>query len=132
MLKAIAPDGNDKLNISFDKDFNERLSMQVQRFILCNAFVEKPEIMQEFFVNNKFLYTKMKRKVASVQDKTESYLKYLYSGSSIMDVIKMIKPYQIVDGDKIVFPGGSNSLMAQDGALIVIDGQKNGNQRFGA
>jgi hypothetical protein len=126
VLKAIAPDGNDKLNISFDKDFNERLSMQVQRFILCNAFVEKPEITQEFFVNNKFLYTKMKRKVASVQDKTESYLKYLYSGSSIMDVIKMIKPYQIVDGDKIVFPGGSNSLMAQDGALIVIDGQKMG------
>ena len=38
----------------------------------------------------------------------------------------MIKPYQIVDGDKIVFPGGSNSLMAQDGAVIVLDGQKMG------
>ena len=38
----------------------------------------------------------------------------------------MIKPFQLVDGDKIVFPGGSNSLMAQDGALIVIDGQKMG------
>jgi hypothetical protein len=126
VLKAIAPDGNDKLTIRFDKDFNERLSIQVQHFILFNAFNEKPEVPQKFFTNNKFLYVKIKKKAAPAERKDETYLKYLHSGSSILDVIKMIKPYQIVDGDKIVFPGGANSLMAQDGALIVLDGQKMG------
>ncbi len=126
VLKAIAPDGNDKLSISFDRDLNERLSMQVQRFILCHAFSEKPEVTTEFFAGNKFLYVKERKKALPVGRQDETYLKYLRSGSSILDVIKMIKPYQIVDGDKIVFPGGSNSLMAQDGALIVLDGQKMG------
>jgi len=126
VLKAIAPDGNDKLLISFDKDLNERLSMLVQRFISRNAFSEEPEVTKEFSTGNKFLYVKMRKKAASAEHKDETYLKYLRSGSSITDVIKMIKPYQIVDGDKIVFPGGSNSLMAQDGALIVLDGQKMG------
>ncbi len=37
----------------------------------------------------------------------------------------MIKPYRL-EGDRIIFPGGTNSLNAQDGALIVIDGQKVG------
>lgn len=126
VLKAIAPDGNDKLSVSFDKDFNERLSTQVQRFISSHAFSRKPEISREFFTENKFLYAKAKKKAAPSAKKDESYLKYLHSGSSIMDVLKMIKPFQIADGDKIVFPGGANSLMAQDGALIVLDGQKMG------
>ncbi len=126
VLKAIAPDGNDKLTISFDKDLAERLSLQATRFLKANLFVEKPEVPRQFFTDNQFLYSKVRRKAPAEPPKSDSYLKLLYSGSSIMDVIKMIKPYQIVDGDKIVFPGGSNSLIAQDGALIVIDGQKMG------
>lgn len=126
VFKAIAPGGNDKLTIDFDKDFHERLSVQVRRYLSGTAFTEKPEVPFQFIADNQFLYTKVKRKIAPANDRSESYLKYLSSGSSIMDVIKMIKPFQLVDGDKIVFPGGSNSLMAQDGALIVLDGQKMG------
>ncbi len=126
VLKAIAPDGNDKLTIEFDKDPGERLSMQVQRFLSCMAGLEKPGVPPQFVAGNQFLYTRLKRKPVPAQDKNASYLKQLQSGSTIMDVIKMIKPYHLVDGDKIVFPGGSNSLMAQDGALIVLDGQKMG------
>jgi len=126
VLKAIAPDGNDKLTIGLDKDFRERLSMQVQRFLSGMISVEKPEVPLSFISDNRFLYTRVKKKQAPTRDESIPYLKQLQSGSTIMDVIKMIKPYHLVDGDKIVFPGGSNSLMAQDGALIVIDGQKMG------
>jgi hypothetical protein len=57
----------------------------------------------------------------------ESYKTMLESGSSIMDVIKSIKPYSMVNG-QIVFSGMINSLNFQSGALIVIDGQKMGTQ----
>ncbi|MEL7585255.1 MAG: carboxypeptidase regulatory-like domain-containing protein [Prolixibacteraceae bacterium] len=126
VLKAIAPDSKDKLTIKLDKDLHERLSVQVRRFLSAMTFIEKPQVPARFFAENPFLYTKAKRKAIPPQNRDASYLKYLRSGSSVMDVIKMIKPFQLADGDKIVFPGGANSLMAQDGALIVLDGQKLG------
>jgi len=51
--------------------------------------------------------------------------KLLASATSIMDVIKTIKPYKIV-GNQIVFFGSENSLNYQGGALIVLDGQQLG------
>jgi hypothetical protein len=47
------------------------------------------------------------------------------SGSTILDVIKMTKPFRL-EGNQIVFYGSNNSLNYQSGALIVIDGQKMG------
>lgn len=50
----------------------------------------------------------------------------LKSGSSILDVIRMIKPFTLLDNNQIVFYGSNNSLIGQQGALIVIDGNKMG------
>jgi hypothetical protein len=48
------------------------------------------------------------------------------SDRDILDVIRQIKPYQLMGG-KIVFAGsGLNSLINQDGALIIIDGSRMG------
>ncbi len=47
------------------------------------------------------------------------------SYSSVMDIIHEIKPYTVIN-NQIVFPGGTNSLLFQQGALIVIDGSKAG------
>lgn len=41
--------------------------------------------------------------------------------TSVLNIIKRIKPFQM-NGNKIIFPGGNNSLYFQQGALIVIDG----------
>lgn len=49
----------------------------------------------------------------------------LQSGSSILDAIRTIKPFDL-DGGRIIFPGSRNSLTAQGGALIVYDGMKMG------
>jgi len=125
-IKAISPDGNEKLTAELDGTLDQQLTRQVQQYLSFMAFVEKPEIPASFFSDNSRLFSKVRRKKVSEPPKNDSYKQFLRSGSSLMDVIKMIKPYQLVDGDKIVFPGGSNSLMAQDGALIVIDGQKMG------
>lgn len=51
--------------------------------------------------------------------------KMLQSGASLLDVIRIIKPYSIKD-NQVVFYGSTNSIYHQQGALIVIDGQKMG------
>jgi hypothetical protein len=45
---------------------------------------------------------------------------------NILDIIRQIKPYQLVGGKIIFASSGFNSLNFQDGALIVIDGIKMG------
>jgi hypothetical protein len=48
------------------------------------------------------------------------------SYTSVLELLKSIKYYTLTSDHKIVFPESRNSLLAQDGALIVIDGVKLG------
>ena len=57
--------------------------------------------------------------------RSDSYKSLLQTSTSVLEVIKMIKPYQMMGG-QIVFYGTQNSFNNQSGALIVIDGQKMG------
>ena len=57
-------------------------------------------------------------------DRKEIIQRKLASGTPILDVIKSIRPFQLM-GDIIVFRG-ANSFIAQDGALFVYDGVKLG------
>ncbi len=54
-----------------------------------------------------------------------AYKQQLESGVPVREVLKTIKPYQLY-GNKIVFPGTTNSINFQQGALIVIDDQQVG------
>lgn len=122
VVKAIDSARDEKLNIEFDRNFTEKLPQQIQRFLSLNLFTEKPKTDPEFFRTNRDLFSNVN---TQVNQKQELYKEYLRTGTSILDVIKMIKPYNLVD-DKIIFPGGQNSFVTQGGALIVIDGQKMG------
>lgn len=57
--------------------------------------------------------------------RSNSYKSLLATATNLLDVIKMMKPYQLMGG-QIVFFGTQNSFYHQSGALIVIDGQKMG------
>ena len=57
-------------------------------------------------------------------DKVPYWKKYLEGSGTVIDAVKMIKPFEIIGG-MIVFRGVS-SLKFQDGALIVVDDQKMG------
>jgi hypothetical protein len=64
------------------------------------------------------------KKVTENEANVPAWKKYLESGGNVLDAIKMIHPYDSRD-NKIIFHG-LNSFSNQDGALIVIDGQKLG------
>ena len=98
---------------------------EVKNYLQLHAFDLKPSFTAEFCAANPRLFQKIRPQRTAAMGRNDSYKQQLASGSSLLDVIKMIKPYSL-DGDKIIFPGGTNSLMFQDGALIVLDGQKMG------
>jgi hypothetical protein len=102
----------------------DRIPEQVDRFLNVTAFLRKPDFTPAFFLANEDLFKKVRPKNPAAVNR-DQYKEYLASGNSILDVIKMIKPYNL-DGDKIIFPGGATSFLFQDGALIVVDGQKLG------
>ncbi|MDA3824158.1 MAG: hypothetical protein PF450_16315, partial [Bacteroidales bacterium] len=56
-------------------------------------------------------------------DDEQNYKMQLRNGVALLDVIKNMKPYTLEDNSKIVFMRSKNSIMNQDGALIVIDNQ---------
>lgn len=55
----------------------------------------------------------------------ENYKTLLENGIPVLDVIKTIKPYSMY-GNSIIFSGGTNSINNQQGALIIIDNQRMG------
>lgn len=59
------------------------------------------------------------------RNQSDSYLNLLQSGTNLLEVIKMIKPFSLING-QIVFPGTQNSFNAQTGALIILDRQQLG------
>lgn len=59
--------------------------------------------------------------------KEDSYKRLLQNSTSLLEVIKSMRPFTLING-QIVFPGTMNSINAQTGALIVVDGQKMGTQ----
>ncbi|WP_159519491.1 carboxypeptidase-like regulatory domain-containing protein [Sunxiuqinia indica] len=123
VIKAMGPDGNENLMVRFEKSLSEEIKAYVINFIQSNADLEPAQYSSDFYRDNTFLFSE--RTKAPKQKTEPAYKKYLQSATSLLDVIKMIKSFRL-DGDLIIFPGGTNSLMAQDGALIVIDGQKVG------
>ena len=111
---------SDMDNISFLANLSE----QVKRFSLMMAFEKMPQATTRFYSANQGLFSKI-AKSSSNSSKSNRYIELLHSGTSILDVIKMMKPYRL-EGDKIIFGGGPNSFYGQEGALIIIDGIKMG------
>jgi hypothetical protein len=128
-LTTTATDGSGKGNyrVILNKTFKDELASSLSNIAVNDWQILEQMYQSDYFKENPdFHKANFSIKVRS-GDKVarESYWKKNVSNSTtLIEVIKMIKPFEMMGG-KIVFRGG-NSIIAQDGALIVIDGIKMG------
>jgi hypothetical protein len=126
IVKAFNTTGKKSYTVRLNRTFDESL----EEIILLESFSLKPIFDKEEFITycqqNKELLKQIGNENKEIKaDKISSAEKLLQSGTSVLDVIKMTKPFRL-DGNQIVFYGSNNSIYNQSGALIVIDGQKMG------
>jgi hypothetical protein len=111
-----------KLFHSFDESLEELI--RNQSFTVKNIY--RADETARYFEHNRESLKDLQAEIRSQQNKrSENIERMLQSGTSILEVIKMMKPFHI-QNNQIVFYGSENSLNFQSGALIVIDGQKMG------
>jgi hypothetical protein len=124
-IKAVNDDGNKTYNVELDRSFDQTLSDMLLTRQFNRNTVYGSDTYSYYQQNGQLLHdigaeTKDKRtRTPGIAERM------LQSGSSILEVIKTIKPFDIIS-NQIVFYGSRNSLNFQQGALIVIDGQKVG------
>ena len=128
-LSASATDvsGRGNYRVVLNKSFKDELVNSLSHLSLNSWQILEQIYESEYFRDNPdFLKVKPPVKVRIDERKvTEPYWKkYLTGSSHLIDIIKSIHPFEL-NGGKIVFRG-INSFIAQDGALIVIDGQRMG------
>ncbi len=120
--QAEATDGKQALKIIFDKSFDQKLRDWV--VARASQLSDQNWALDDYYSLNPALFGKPVKQV--VQNNTkDSYKKLLNNSTNILDIIKVIKPYQIMS-NQIVFYGSQNSLNYQGGALLVVDGQQVG------
>jgi len=87
------------------------------------------KIIQRNLIGADFFYTSNPDYIqdlhAEKKEREPTYKKMLENGASILEVLKVVKPYNM-QGSNIVFMGSSNSINSQGGALIAIDGINRG------
>jgi hypothetical protein len=124
--KATDLEGKRELKVTFNKNLEVLISEFVSQQTLKYGFATSQEFTNDiYFSNNPDLYTKAPKPVKVNTMGVENQRHMLSTGTSILDVIKSIKPYKIMN-NQIVFVGSENSINFQGGALIVIDGQQLG------
>ena len=106
-------------------DERQRLLAGIEndQFIYKYVLSQDRGIPGYFWENRKALATGTKPKLPSRQERIRNQLR---AGTPLLDVLKQIKHYSLT-ANKIIF-GGPNSLVNQDGALIVVDGIKLGTE----
>ncbi|MDA3929255.1 MAG: carboxypeptidase regulatory-like domain-containing protein [Prolixibacteraceae bacterium] len=126
VVKAISESGKKIYSVHIDRSFDETL----EELMLIESFKMNSKYSLSFTpkyvsCNGRLL------KLAGSETKNRkprqmsNSQKMLQSGSSVLDVVRMIKPFTL-KGNQIVFYGTTNSINNQQGALIVLDGQKMG------
>ncbi|MCX6237909.1 MAG: hypothetical protein NTY07_10205 [Bacteroidia bacterium] len=128
-LSASATDGSGKGNyrVILNKSFKDELVNS-----LTNTSVNDWQILDQLYQsdyfkeNPDFLKAGSSSKVRGGDKVSREpyWKKNLNSTTNLIDIIKTIRPFEMMGG-KIVFRGG-NSLNYQDGALIVVDGIRMG------
>ncbi len=108
ILSANSADEKEKLKISLGNSFESKLRDYIQT-LGYNISSNNPEVSIK----------------THIEDTRTQFQKYYSPGKSLMDILKQIKYFNVVD-NQILFPGRFNSLLAQQGALIVIDGVQKG------
>jgi hypothetical protein len=121
--RRIAKDFRQKIKELFQLDDYNKLVEKVETDQFFYKYILKDDpVLPEFLSVNKSILRRPGTKNYKLR-RIEQLQKSLDSGKSILDVIRSIRPYELLPGGKIVFRG-PNSFIAQAGALIVVDGQK--------
>ena len=102
-----------------DTRLSEYLSGYAQKYRFLNYNSIRKAV---YFTNNERLFPKAPKVSYQNTVALDNQRRMFQSSSSILDVIKTIKPYKI-QNNQIVFVGSENSFNYQGGALIVLDGQ---------
>ncbi|MBN2805774.1 MAG: carboxypeptidase regulatory-like domain-containing protein [Prolixibacteraceae bacterium] len=126
VVKAINETGKKTFTIhldhTFDETMEELLMMESFKIRTSYSIPSTPEYVENNSQLLKLAGTETKDRKPRENNNAEMMLK---SGASLLDVIRMIKPFSIMN-HQIVFYGGNNSFLNQQGALIILDGQKMG------
>jgi len=126
--KATDEDGKRELKIEYSKNLVDQISGYIAENSRKYSLLSTDQFANEiYFENNQDIFVRAPRMVKKNTSVLESQQKYLSKATNLMDVIKTIKPYNIIN-NQIVFYGSQNSLNYQGGALIVIDGQQMGTE----
>lgn len=131
IISATDERGRATHNVELEPSFSERIGAYInkQDSYLASLWDCKPPLPAYYSTNNS-LIVKAPAVIRAVNVNTkkassDSYKSMLATATSLLDVIKAIRPFSLMSG-QIVFQGTQNSLNFQSGALIVIDGQKMG------
>jgi hypothetical protein len=123
--------GRVTLSVTLAPDFSERIGEEIRKSDSRYAQqIPYRPFPPEYLTANPELVIKAPQVIrqesaTSKRSRNESYKSLLQTATNLAEVIKMMKPYTITNG-QIVFHGTQNSLFHQSGALIVLDGQKMG------
>ena len=102
-----------------DTQLSDFIAGYAQRYrLMTKSGVTDPN----YFANNEGLFQKPPKVNTQNSVALENQRRMFESATSILEVIKTLKPYKI-QNNMIVFVGSENSLNYQGGALIVLDGQ---------
>ncbi|MBL7966099.1 MAG: carboxypeptidase regulatory-like domain-containing protein [Prolixibacteraceae bacterium] len=124
--KATDQDGKRELTVSLNKNFDAQISEYVRRLAFQQQlFNTSKTIDPQYLGSNDFLFQKAPKVVKTNTVALDNQRRMLSTSTNLMDVIKSIKPYKIMN-NQIVFIGTENSINYQGGALIVLDGQQMG------
>ena len=126
-VSATDSSGKGNFRVILNKSFKDELVNSLDN-ISVNEWHQLEQIYRANYFKDNPDYFKIRVPVkvkGSDKKNHEPYWKnYLNGSSTLLDILKSIRPYQL-SGNKIIFRG-INSILAQDGALIVIDGQRVG------
>ncbi len=124
--KATDSDGKHDLNVNMIKNLEGQISVYIADNMKKFNLISSEKVVNKiYFDNNEDLFSKAPKVYKVNTQSLDNQRKLLNSATSILDVIKTIKPYKLVN-NQIVFFGSENSLNYQGGALIVLDGQMMG------
>lgn len=122
---ATDPNGKRELIVNTDKKITPVQAL-INYIELKHRIIDTETFYSnEYFKQNSFLFPKATKNIAPNTVKQDNLRNMLSTATNLMDVIKTIKPYKIMN-NQIVFLGSENSINNQGGALLVLDGQQLG------
>lgn len=124
--KATDQEGKHELKVNLIKNLEGQIAVHITDNLLKYELLDREQVADENYLkNNEDLFPRAPKVLKANSQDYENQRKLLSSSTSILDVIKTIKPFKITN-NQIVFFGSENSLNYQGGALIVLDGQQLG------